>query len=94
MGYEARKTEHCGAKHGNGAYGGRKWEAKKESNRIRRENAKGESTPAPAMPPRNRQARRREPKTTAAKTHPETVRHLPGGTSLFPVHPCTCKRGG
>ncbi|MEO8663436.1 MAG: hypothetical protein ABI693_33580 [Bryobacteraceae bacterium] len=40
MGYEAKKTEHCGAKHGNGAYWGRKWEAKKESNRIRRENAK------------------------------------------------------
>jgi hypothetical protein len=40
MGYEAKKTEHCGAKHGNGAYWGYKWEAKKESNRIRRENAK------------------------------------------------------
>ncbi len=42
MGYEAKKTEHCGAKHGNGAYWGYKWEAKKESNRIRRENAKRE----------------------------------------------------
>jgi hypothetical protein len=42
MGYEAKKTEHSGAKHGNGAYWGRKWEAKKESNRIRRENAKRE----------------------------------------------------
>jgi hypothetical protein len=42
MGYEARKTEHCGPKRGNGAYWGRKWEAKKESNRIRRENAKRE----------------------------------------------------
>jgi hypothetical protein len=40
MGYEARKTEHSGPKRGNGAYWGYKWEAKKESNRIRRENAK------------------------------------------------------
>ena len=36
MGYEAKKTEHCGPKRGNGAYWGYKWEAKKESNRIRR----------------------------------------------------------
>lgn len=42
MGFEARKTEHCGAKRGNGAYWGYKWEAKKESNRIRRENWKRE----------------------------------------------------
>lgn len=42
MGYEANKTEHCGPKPGNGAYWGYKWEAKKESNRIRRENAKRE----------------------------------------------------
>lgn len=42
MGFEAKKTEHCGAKHGNGAYWGYKWEAKKESNRIRRENWKRE----------------------------------------------------
>ena len=42
MGYEAKKTEHSGPKHGNGAYWGYKWEAKKESNRIRRENAKRE----------------------------------------------------
>ncbi len=42
MGYEARKTEHSGPKRGNGAYWGYKWEAKKESNRIRRENAKRE----------------------------------------------------
>jgi hypothetical protein len=39
MGYEAKKTEHCGPKRGEGAYWGYKWEAKKESNRIRRENA-------------------------------------------------------
>ena len=38
MGYEAKKTEHSGAKHGNGAYWGRKWEAKKESSRTRRKN--------------------------------------------------------
>ena len=37
MDYEAKKTEHCGPKRGNGAYRGYKWKAKKESNRIRRE---------------------------------------------------------
>jgi hypothetical protein len=42
MGYEAKKTEHSGPKRGNGAYWGYKWQAKKESNRIRRENAKRE----------------------------------------------------
>jgi (p)ppGpp synthase/HD superfamily hydrolase len=42
MGYEAKKTEHSGAKHGNGAYWGYKCEAKQESNRIRRENWKRE----------------------------------------------------
>jgi hypothetical protein len=42
MGYEANKTEHSGAKHGNGAYWGYRWDAKKESNRIRRENWKRE----------------------------------------------------
>ena len=42
MGYEAKKTEHCGPKRGEGAYWGYKWEAKKESNRIRRENWKRE----------------------------------------------------
>jgi hypothetical protein len=42
MGYEAKKTEHCGPKRGEGAYLGYKWEAKKESNRIRRENTKRE----------------------------------------------------
>ena len=42
MGYEAKKTEHAGPKRGNGAYWGNRWDAKKESNRIRRENAKRE----------------------------------------------------
>ena len=42
MGCEAKKTEHCGPKRGNGAYWGYKWEAKKEPNRIRRENGKRE----------------------------------------------------
>jgi hypothetical protein len=42
MGNEAKKTEHAGAKHGNGAYWGRKWEAKKESSRTRRKNSKRE----------------------------------------------------
>ena len=40
MGYEAKKTEHSGPKRGQGAYWGYKWEAKKESNRIGRENGK------------------------------------------------------
>jgi hypothetical protein len=42
MGYEAKKTEHAGPKRGNGAYRGYRWDAKKESNRIRRENWKRE----------------------------------------------------
>lgn len=37
MGYEAKKTEHCGPKRGRGAYWGYRWDAKKESSRIRRE---------------------------------------------------------
>lgn len=36
------KTEHNGAKHGNGAYWGRKKDAKKLSNKARRANAKAE----------------------------------------------------
>jgi hypothetical protein len=49
MGYEAKETEHCGPKRGEGAYWGYKWEAKKESNRIRRENAKREIRAATAI---------------------------------------------
>lgn len=40
MGYEAKKTEHNGAKKGRGGYWGRKVGAKRESNRQRREDAK------------------------------------------------------
>jgi len=40
MGHEAKKTEHAGAKKGQGAYWGRKVAAKKESNRRRRERDK------------------------------------------------------
>lgn len=40
MGQNAKKTEHTGAKKGDGAYWGRKVAAKKESNRKRRENDK------------------------------------------------------
>jgi hypothetical protein len=36
------ETEHSGPKRGRGAYWGYKWEAKKESNRMRRENWKRE----------------------------------------------------
>lgn len=42
MGYEAKKTEHSGPKRGTGSSWGYKWEAKKESNRVRRENWKRE----------------------------------------------------
>jgi hypothetical protein len=31
MGYEAKKTEHCGPKRGNGAYWGYKWEATRKN---------------------------------------------------------------
>jgi hypothetical protein len=51
MAYRARKTEHSGAKHGNGAYWGRKWEAKKESSKIRRRNWKRELTAAQQLAP-------------------------------------------
>jgi len=40
MAYKAVKTEHAGAKHGNGACWGPKKDAKKESNKIRRRNGK------------------------------------------------------
>ena len=43
MGYEAKKTEHSGAKRGRGAYWGPKRDAKKESNKIRRRSAKRET---------------------------------------------------
>ncbi len=36
MAYEAKKTEHSGAKKGKGAYWGKKVDAKKESNNMRR----------------------------------------------------------
>lgn len=40
MAYEAKKTEHAGSKRGQGAYWGRKQEAKKASNRKRRDDSK------------------------------------------------------
>lgn len=40
MGYEAKKTEHSGSKKSCGAYWGRKVDAKKQSNRKRREQNK------------------------------------------------------
>lgn len=36
MAGRAKETEHSGAKHGNGAYWGRKVDAKAESNKVRR----------------------------------------------------------
>lgn len=43
MAYKAVKTEHCGGKNGSGAYWGHRVDAKKESNKKRRENAKKEA---------------------------------------------------
>ena len=43
MAYQAKKTEHSGAKKGGGAYWGLKKDAKRESNRKRRENDRIES---------------------------------------------------
>lgn len=40
MAGRAKKTEHAGPKKGSGAYWGRKVDAKRESNRARREGAK------------------------------------------------------
>lgn len=40
MGHEVKKTEHSGAKKGNGAYWGTKKNAKEESNKKRREVSK------------------------------------------------------
>jgi len=40
MAYNAKKTEHAGPKKGSGAFYGRKAEAKKASNRRRREDSK------------------------------------------------------
>lgn len=42
MGYNAKKTEHCGAKRGRGAYYGHKKDAKQHSRKRRRSNAKKE----------------------------------------------------
>lgn len=40
MAGKAHKTEHTGSKRGRGAYWGRKADAKRESSRVRRENAR------------------------------------------------------
>lgn len=42
MAFQAKKTEHAGAKHGSGAYWGPKKDAKKESSKVRRRNWKRE----------------------------------------------------
>lgn len=47
MAQGAKKTEHAGAKKGNGAYWGRKQIAKAESNRVRREADKREAQAEP-----------------------------------------------
>lgn len=40
MAGRAHKSEHAGPKKGSGAYWGRKADAKRESNKVRRENAR------------------------------------------------------
>jgi hypothetical protein len=40
MAYRAKKTEHAGAKHGNGAYWGPRKEAKQAGNTLRRRQGK------------------------------------------------------
>lgn len=47
MANEAKKTEHHGAKKGKGDYWGYKKDAQTESNRVRREADKSESTASP-----------------------------------------------
>ena len=42
MAFNVRKTEHNGAKHGRGALWGTKYEAKSQSGKVRRRNAKRE----------------------------------------------------
>jgi hypothetical protein len=64
MGCEAKETEHRGPKRGNGACWGYKWKAKKESNRVRRENAKREIRMATSQAPTE------DPPGTAAEIVP------------------------
>ena len=45
-GLRSQEGEHCGPKRGDGAYWGYKWEAKKESNRIRRAVLVGQQSAA------------------------------------------------
>lgn len=57
-GVRGQKNEHCGPKRGKGAYWGHKWEAKRESNRIRRETWKGDIRTAIDDKPENKEERR------------------------------------
>ena len=59
MGYKAKKTDHAGAKHGNGAYWGPKRDAKKESDKIRR-RATRDLLMAEEWPDLNEEARQRD----------------------------------
>lgn len=43
MAYNAKKTDHAGAKKGRGAYYGRKAHAKKASSKVRRQRAHNEA---------------------------------------------------
>ena len=50
MGCKAKKTEHSGAKHGNGAYWGPTADAKKEISKVRRSDPPQNSGRSSAMP--------------------------------------------
>ena len=50
MAWGAKKTEHAGAKKGTGSFYGRKADAKRSSNRRRRQNSKSIIRVAPILP--------------------------------------------
>ena len=76
MGFEAKKTEHCGPKRGNGAYLGYRWDAKKESNRIRRENWKREIRDEVAGPSPMAQAINHRAQARHFGSHRQIPRHV------------------
>src|ERR1700686_741453 len=51
MGFSARKTEHTGAKHGRRAYWGTKYEAKRDSRKIRRRKLETGTEKGPGLTP-------------------------------------------
>jgi len=84
MGYEAKKTEHCGPKRGNGAYWGYRWDA----SAARTPNARSamissslaRKSPAQCAP--NRTNAERPPN----KTRTEAGQNLDKGRTAAPPH--------